>query len=79
MMPLAHGGDIILIGQAAVGFGILQRALRRANVLALMTVAARALADEPIAQFAKVVAPWIAEILRRGSLKTSGFSLRRQR
>ncbi len=60
-----HGGDGVLIGQAAVGLGVVEHAISGPDVLALVAIAAGALADEKIAQFAEIVAPRIGEIFRR--------------
>src|SRR5665213_2980876 len=59
------GGDQMLIGLAAVALGVKQHAIGGADVRALMAVAARALANQKIAQFAEIVAPRIGEVFRR--------------
>src|SRR6185437_10795779 len=51
---------------ATVGAVIGEHAIRRADVLALMTVTAGALADREIAPLAEIIAPRIGEIHRGG-------------
>src|SRR6185437_15455504 len=60
-----YRGDGVLIRQTAVGLRVGEHAVSGTDVLALVTVAAWALADEKIPQFAEIVAPGIGEIFRR--------------
>ena len=51
--------DFVLVGLAAVGALIHQRAIAWPDVLALMAFAAGALADEIAAMLAEIIAPWV--------------------
>ena len=53
---------VVLIGLAAVGAVVEQRAIARPDILALMAFAAGALADEEIAVLAEIIAPRIGVV-----------------
>src|SRR5215831_9836489 len=53
------GHHVVLVGLATIGAIVEQRAGTRADVLTLMAFAAGTLADEIVAMFAEIIAPWI--------------------
>ena len=59
-----HRDHVMLIGLAAVGAVVDQRATAGADILALMTFTSRTLPDEKIAMFAEIIAPRIGVVRR---------------
>ena len=58
-----------MVRLAAIGIAVALRAARRADVLALMAIALRALSDIEIAGFAKIVLPRIGVVLAGGFIE----------